>query len=383
MHGSKDIISLFTGAGGLDLGFKSAGFKTVWANEYDKSIWDTFITNFPKTKLDTRSIVDVQSDEIPDCIGIIGGPPCQSWSEAGARRGINDHRGLLFYEYIRILEDKKPLFFLAENVSGILAQRHSKAFDQLLQQFSDLGYKISHTLLNAHDYGVPQDRKRVIIVGYRNDMGKTFVPPDPSFLKPTLKNAISDLPEPRPALEMNVANEEGCLDVPNHEYFTGGFSTIYMSRNRVRSWEEPSFTIQAGARHAPIHPKAPKMVRVKVGWKVQGDKLLNSPIFKTKTEGMMWIKKQNKTHKLALKKVYEKDKRVFVRGKKKSYRRLSIRECARIQTFPDDFIFKYSRTSDGYKMIGNAVPVEFAHHLATQIAKDVKSFIKKKTLWYH
>ena len=94
MHGSKNIISLFTGAGGLDLGFKSAGFKTVWANEYDKSIWDTFRTNFPRTELDTRSIVDVPSEEIPDCVGIIGGPPCQSWSEAGAGRGITDSRSM-------------------------------------------------------------------------------------------------------------------------------------------------------------------------------------------------------------------------------------------------------------------------------------------------
>ena len=378
MHGSKNIISLFTGAGGLDLGFKSAGFKTVWANEYDKSIWDTFRTNFPRTELDTRSIVDVPSEEIPDCVGIIGGPPCQSWSEAGAKRGINDHRGLLFYEYIRILKDKKPLFFLAENVSGILAPRHKNAFDEIVRQFADLGYNVSHTLLNANDYGVPQDRKRVIIVGYRNDMGKTFVPPDPLLLKPTLKDAIGDLPTPRPAMKMNVANGESCLDIPNHEYFTGGFSTIYMSRNRVRSWDEPSFTIQAGARHAPIHPSAPKMVRVKVGWEVEGGKSLKAPRFKTKAEGMLWLKKRNKKW-LSLKEAYEKDKRIFVKGKEKSYRRLSIRECARVQTFPDDFIFKYDRTGDGYKMIGNAVPVEFARYLARQISRDIKSFLKKDT----
>ena len=101
------IISLFSGAGGLDLGFEKAGFKTIWANEYDKTIGETFETNFPNTKLDKRSITDISVNEIPECEGIIGGPPCQSWSEAGAGRGINDKRGKLFFDYIRILKEKE------------------------------------------------------------------------------------------------------------------------------------------------------------------------------------------------------------------------------------------------------------------------------------
>ena len=114
------LISLFTGAGGLDLGFEQAGLEVVWANEFDSTIWDTFKHNFPNAELDTRNIIDIPSSDIPEADGIIGGPPCQSWSEAGAGRGINDKRGQLFFEYIRILKDKEPLFFLAENVSGIL-----------------------------------------------------------------------------------------------------------------------------------------------------------------------------------------------------------------------------------------------------------------------
>ena len=93
------LVSLFTGAGGLDLGFEKAGFSVDWANEFDNSIWETFELNFPKSKLDKRSIVDVPESEIPFADGIIGGPPCQSWSEAGANRGINDKRGQLFFEY--------------------------------------------------------------------------------------------------------------------------------------------------------------------------------------------------------------------------------------------------------------------------------------------
>lgn len=107
----KRIISLFSGAGGLDKGFEQAGFDVTWANEYDRSIWATFEHNFPHTFLDKRSIRDVPSNDIPDCIGIVGGPPCQSWSEAGSLGGINDSRGQLFYEFIRILRDKKPYSF--------------------------------------------------------------------------------------------------------------------------------------------------------------------------------------------------------------------------------------------------------------------------------
>ena len=325
------LISLFTGCGGLDLGFEKAGFNVAWASEFDKTIWDTFSLNFPDTALDKRDIRDIPSSEIPMADGIVGGPPCQSWSEAGAGRGINDCRGKLFFEYIRILKDKEPLFFLAENVSGILALRHKEAFDKILNKFRSLNYNVSYALLNAKDYNVAQDRKRIIIVGYHKNMGKSFNFPKPSKKLMTLRDAIGDLKEPKPAKLYNKTN--GCdLKTPNHEYMTGSFSTIYMSRNRVRGWGEPSFTIQAGGRHAPIHPKAPKM------------------------------------------KFIEQNKRVFIRGKEHLYRRLSVRECARIQTFPDSFVFKYDNISDGYKMVGNAVPVEFARILAKKIMLDLKNY---------
>lgn len=332
MQNKIKIASLFSGAGGLDLGFEDAGFNVVWANEFDKVIWKTFETNFPHTKLDKRSIIDIPSTEIPKVDGIVGGPPCQSWSEAGAGRGIEDKRGKLFYEYIRVLRDKEPLFFLAENVSGILSSRHEKAFNQILDEFRALKYNVNFVLLNANDYDVPQDRKRVIIVGYHKKTGETFGEPKKSNKRLVLKDAIFKLKKPKAALSFNNANNPKDLCLPNHEYMNGGFSTIYMSRNRVRCWDEPSFTIQAGGRHAPIHPQAPKM------------------------------------------KLVEKDKRIFIPGKEDLYRRLSVRECAKIQTFPDDFVFKYKKVADGYKMIGNAVPVKFANHIARKILKDLKDF---------
>lgn len=327
------IVSLFSGCGGLDLGFEKAGFKVSWANEFDKAIWETFALNFPKTPLDKRSITEIPSSEIPSADGIIGGPPCQSWSEAGTCRGINDHRGQLFFDYVRVLKDKQPLFFLAENVSGILAGIHKEAFQKILKDFSAAGYNVVYKLLNAKDYNVPQDRERVIIVGYHKKMGKTFEFPDGTNKLLTLRDAIGNLKEPKPALKYNKTNGDN-LEVPNHEYMTGSFSTIYMSRNRVRSWDEQSFTIQAGGRHAPIHPRAPKM------------------------------------------KFIEQNKREFVEGKKDLYRRLSVRECARIQTFPDTFLFKYIDVADGYKMVGNAVPPNFAQALAEKIASDLQEYKK-------
>ena len=329
------IISLFSGAGGLDKGFEKAGFNTIWANEYDSTIWDTFEHNFPNTKLEKTSITKVISSEVPACDGIIGGPPCQSWSEAGAGRGIDDKRGQLFYDYIRILNEKKPKFFLAENVSGILHPKHQNAFLNILKEFKNAGYEVSSKLLNANDFDVPQDRLRVIIVGYRLDLGKKFEFPNPQKNKLVLKDAIGDLGFAKHAQEGNKTNE-GDLEISNHEYMNGGFSTIYMSRNRVRSWDEPSFTIQAGGRHAPLHPQAPKMQFVA----------------------------QNKKN--------------FVPNKEHLYRRLSVRECARIQTFPDDFIFKYKNIADGYKMIGNAVPVNLAYHLANKIFNDLNQSLNQQ-----
>ena len=336
------VVSFFAGAGGLDLGFEKAGFNVIWANEYDKEIWETYEKNHLNTILDRRSITKIEADEVPDCDGIIGGPPCQSWSEAGALRGIDDKRGQLFFDFIRILEAKQPKFFLAENVSGMLSARHDKALENIKEMFRNagIGYELSFKLLNASDYNVPQDRKRVFFIGIRKDLGFRFEFPEKKYPKIPLKEAIGDLQNGvLPAKEKNYSNEQEC-SIPNHEYMVGGFSTIFMSRNRVRSWDEQSFTIQAGGRHAPLHPQAPKM------------------------------------------KLVEKNKRIFIPGKEHLYRRLSVRECARIQTFPDDFIFHYKKVAAGYKMIGNAVPVNLAKFLAENIKSQIEKFENRKKHHY-
>ena len=326
------LISLFSGAGGLDKGFHNAGFRTVIANEYDKKICPTFRANFPDTTLLEKDIRDIPSDIFQkNPAGIIGGPPCQSWSEAGSLKGIDDARGQLFYEYIRILRDTQPLFFVAENVSGMLAKRHSEAVIGFLKLFDEAGYDVNLKMLNANDFDVPEDRDRVFYIGFRKDLGiYDYEYPTPQKHKPTLREAIWDLQETAiPAREKNHTNGEDCI-IPNNEYFVGAYSPIFMSRNRVRSWDEPGFTVQASGRQCQLHPQAPKMEKI------------------------------------------EKNLQRFIPGKEHLYRRMTVREVARVQSFPDDYKFIYDDVNYGYKMIGNAVPVNLAYHVAISIIDTLK-----------
>ena len=329
------VISLFSGCGGLDLGFEKAGFEIPIANEYDRTIWATFKANHPRTHLIEGDIRQIEEDDFPDEIdGIIGGPPCQSWSEAGSLRGINDARGQLFFDYIRILNSKRPKFFLAENVSGMLANRHNEAVQNILKMFDECGYNVSLTLVNAKNYGVAQERKRVFYIGFRKELNIDFKFPQGSTSdddkKIVLKDSIWDLQDTAvPALDKNQTNPDA---INNNEYFVGSYSPIFMSRNRVKSWDEQGFTVQASGRQCQLHPQAPKMVK------------------------------------------YAENDFRFVEGKEHLYRRMTIREVARLQGFPDDFKFIYKNTNDAYKMIGNAVPV----NLAYEIAESIKNTLIQK-----
>lgn len=328
-----NIISLFSGCGGLDLGFEKAGFNIEVANEFDKNIWETYRINHPKTKLIEGDIRKIKTTDFPnDVDGIIGGPPCQSWSEAGALRGINDDRGKLFYDYIRILKSKKPKFFLAENVSGMLSNRHSEAVKKIINLFDECGYDVSLNLVNAKDYGVAQERKRVFYIGFRKNLNINFEFPKGSTEddenKITLKDILWDLKDTAvPALKGNKHNPKA---INNNEYFIGSYSPIFMSRNRVKSWDEQAYTVQASGRQCQLHPQAPKMVK------------------------------------------YGKNDCRFVAGKEDLYRRMTIREIARVQGFPDTFEFIYKGVNDAYKMIGNAVPVNLAYEIAVAIMNTLK-----------
>lgn len=266
----------------------------------------------------------------------MGGPPCQPWSEGGKQLGLNDERGRLFFDYIKLIEKKRPKFFIIENVRGIINDKHYRIFLSFLTALERAGYVVSYSLLNAADYHIPQDRLRVFIVGFIKELNVEFSFPKPlnnSFV--TLIKAIGDISEkPRFYNTEPVDKEYG--EWTNHDVFTGPFDAKFMARNRVRSWNEVSFTIQAQAKNCPLHPQAPIMKYI-------------SP-----------------------------NQRIFVPGYEHLYRRLSVRECARIQSFPDNFRFFYTDIKDGYKMVGNAVPPRLARCLALSIKEALDFSTNKK-----
>lgn len=326
------VVSLFTGAGGMDVGFENAGFNIIWANEFDKDMWATYEHAHPTTILDKRDITKIPSNQIPDMDGLIGGPPCQSWSAAGKNLGANDLRGQAFFEYIRIVNDKLPKFFVIENVEGITRKTHADAFATIINDLEHCGtgYRVHHDVLVASDFQVPQDRMRLFIVGFRKDLLPSlsaFTFPNPSGVKVVLKDAISDLVGRAKPTKSSVVSD------PDY-YFDSGWSSNFMSRNRVRSWDEFAFTVPASARHVTIHPQAPKMVYV------------------------------------------SRDKFKFVEDYEHLYRRFTINEVARLQTFPDDY-FKFHNINAAHKMIGNAVPCKLAEAVAQAV---ISCFTPKKKI---
>lgn len=303
-------VALFAGCGGLDLGFKNAGFNIIWANDNNKKVQETYRYNHKETELVIKSLLDIKSEEIPECDVIIGGPPCQSWSLAGAMKGKEDSRGQLFYEYVRVIKDKRPMAFVAENVKGIVSKAHIESFNEIVDMFKESGYTVTYKVVNAKDYGVPQDRERVFIVGIRDDLKVSYEFPEVTHRKNnyvTLEEAIGDL-----------------RDNPG-EWMEGTFSPIFMSRNRRRNWDEVAFTVQASGRQTQIHPDSPEMEKL------------------------------------------DKDKWQFKNNTNKKVRRMSVRECARIQTFPDEFKFLGTPINENYKMIGNAVPVKLSEVIAIKL----------------
>ncbi|RAS80765.1 DNA cytosine methyltransferase [Priestia endophytica] len=346
----SNIVSLFCGAGGLDLGVELAGidcvigqektndalkdretfyslrekglFHHVYSNDFFKEALETYKANFP-SKVFTHNHDIRKIKKFPKGDIVLGGFPCPGFSEAGPRL-VDDPRNFLYIHYIRCLMQVQPRFFIAENVKGMLTLGKGEVFRQIKQDFEAAGYDVYHKLVNARDYGVPQLRERVFLVGVRKDIDFEYEFPEPthgvgSSLKPyvTLKDAIGDLEE-NPG-----------------EYFTGSYSMIFMSRNRKKNWDEQSFTIQASGRQAPIHPGGLPMEKV------------------------------------------DKDKWIFPDGEENN-RRLSVKEISRVQTFPDWYEFsmgenntmsKNGRLNKIYKQVGNAVPVELARAIATPIAK--------------
>lgn len=299
------VVSLFAGAGGMDIGFDLEGFKTIWANDFDK---DSCLTHkeWSKAEVVHAPIEKIDLDCIPKADVVLGGFPCQGFSLAGPRK-VDDKRNVLFRNFVAVIDKLQPKAFVAENVKGILTLGGGEIIKVIIREFSDKGYNVQFKLLNAADYSVPEDRFRVIMVGIRKDLDTEFIYPSPNIKKVTLKEAIGNFPEPAP-----------------EEVLEGGFSPRYMSRNRKRGWDQSAFTVPAMAKQVTLHPSSPDMVK-------EGSDLWSF-------------------------------------GKTGRTRRLSWKEAAAVQTFPEDMHFAGNLVSI-YKQIGNAVPVNLARAIARELYK--------------
>lgn len=300
--------SLFCGAGGLDIGFERAGFKTVWANDINRDACDTF-RRWSHAEVVCGDIGKIDADDILDTDILLGGFPCQGFSLSGPRK-LDDSRNALYKHYVRIVKAKQPMAFIGENVKGLLTMGQGEIMEAIVLAFSDCGYDVRYELLDAKYYGVPEERERVIIVGLRKDLGLKFEYPKPCDPLVTLRDVIAGMPTPGP---------NDVCDAP--------YSSRYMSRNRKRGWDQQSYTVPAMAKQVPLWPGSPDMVKL------------------------------------------GRDRWAF--GSNGTTRRLSWQEVAAIQAFPAGMEFCGDLTSI-YRQIGNAVPCNLAEGVALQVREAFK-----------
>lgn len=243
------VAEFFAGGGLMAVGFKTAGFNIVWANDFDPAQnakkEQPQVTTYKHNignHIVQKDVTELTLDEIPDTDVIAGGPPCQDFSVAGSGAGEDGDKGKLVWTYLNIIKGKQPKAFMFENVKGLIQKKHKHTFDALLEQFDAAGFNVSWKLISAWDYGVAQKRERVFIVGIRKDLGFTFEFPQPAaedFQTQVLRDVIGDLPEPTTA-EKNPSD--------------GGYSSQYLSRDRVVKWENPAHTVLTSSRDISIHP---------------------------------------------------------------------------------------------------------------------------------
>jgi DNA (cytosine-5)-methyltransferase 1 len=307
------VVSLFCGAGGLDLGFVRAGHKIVWASDIDEHAIATYRHNIGD-HAHLGDIREINADEIPDCDVVIGGFPCQGFSVANTGRSASDSRNRLYIELLRVIGEKKPTFFLAENVKGLLSLEKGQVFQVILNDFRSLGYTVKYQVLNAADFGVPQRRERLIIVGVREDVKYDFSFPlathaprdkaQAAGLLPwiSIGEALANIPEP-----------EDAPKIPNHTY----------SKYKLR------FNGYLG--HRTIDPTLPAPTVTARGDNKGGVVVLHHP---------------------------------------NNHRRMSARELASTQSFPMDFVFQCAQ-SVAYRLIGNAVPPGLAAAIGASLPIDV------------
>ena len=252
-------VSLFSGCGGSDAGVINAGFEVLMANDILPYARDVYLANHPETDYQLGSISELVA--FPSSELLVGCYPCQGFSQGGARqadRKINT----LYLEFARALTVIKPKAFVVENVSGMVRKNFEHLLEHQIKVFTDAGYDVSAKVLNAAEYGVPQERKRIFIVGIDKKFGVKYKFPEPTHGPNGAKNFVS------------IRESIGHLpDWPDGEFYDLGFHWYYMSRNRRQGWEQISKTIVANARHMPLHPISPILEKVKTDvWKFSEDK---------------------------------------------------------------------------------------------------------------
>lgn len=392
------LVSLFSGAGGMDLGFKVAGFDILWANDFFLEAIETYKKNIGD-HIVFGDITKIESSLIPDNPDVvIGGFPCQGFSIANKNRNMKDERNFLYKELLRIIKDKKPKFFVAENVKGLLSMENGKVIKMIIKDFEDLGYKVDYKLLNAAKFGIPQARERVIIIG--NRIGKDNVFPKEShyiekevegLLKcPTVKETIGELSD------VSLTEKEIILSngkkIYNHVAYTN-IKDTYIGRTYNINQEELCDYLR---KYRTLRKTSNKKIAEGIGEK------------QTKVDH--WFRKDNKSGSIPSKEDYLKlkkflnlddtyDKELLTYEEKditfeqslritnwdrpsdtitatcpeihiNKKRRLSVREVARLQTFPDDFVF-VGNLDKMYRQVGNAVPVDLAYLIACEIKKNL------------
>lgn len=406
------VASLFAGCGGKDLGFLEAGFDIVWANDIDRAATETYRRNVGNhvTCGDIRAI---PSAHIPDVDVVIGGFPCQGFSIVGTRR-LDDDRNFLYHEMKRVISDKRPLFFVAENVRGLLNMNGGRVVTAMMEEFRSLGYNVSLQLLNARDFGVPQHRERVFIIGNRIGVSNPFPRPTHGNTRPseiqlslvnelplapfrTLADAIGDLGALGTAQNHDIdttwqRRHPEYLAIMEHIKPGQKLCNVRLGPRSVYTWDIPEV-------FGPVTP-AERCVLLAVAGnrrrKEYGPKDGNALALNT-IETLVELPRLSAIVKSLVRKKYlvEKDggyelKNAFngifrrlrwnepseailtVFSSPRYYvhptenRPFSVRECARIQEFPDSFTF-CGALEEQHTQIGNAVPVGLARAVASEL----------------
>ncbi len=366
------VVSFFSGAGGMDLGFVLAGHQIVWSNDFDKDAVRTYNKNIGEhlgheTILgDITQILDKHPDEInqliPDTDVVIGGFPCQGFSIANLNRSMEDDRNFLYLELLKIIEIKKPKFFVLENVKGLENIEKGAVLEMILDDLEGVGYKVCYNVLNAYNYGVPQNRERVIIVGVRNDLVNEYkIPQIDNPKKPRKTLFVPPTHSKDSELSENITSQEkvnymydlllkGELN-PNEHYFSGGKDSCYRLQTLRDAISDLPVDFEADSKDILNHTGSKCKVKINghVGNRAtEWDKYAPTVMGRgSGTGGPLII-----PHPL-------------------QHRRLSVREVARIQTFPDQFEF-LGANSACYRQIGNAVPVLMAYNIAKILPLKIK-----------